>query len=114
LIRFVLTAAHCVPNPEGLDVEVILGNLYGREFFWFQKIICILGAHDIRTISESKTLRLRAVTVSVHDQYAADFRQGFVVYDFALLELNETVNFLSLPPHKTHPHAGARIYRNRG
>ena len=65
--------------------------------FGFKKVICILGAHD-RTLSELTTLRLRAVSVSVHDQYTADIRQGFVVYDFALLELNEPVNF-SLYPH---------------
>ena len=65
--------------------------------FGFKKNICILGAHD-RTLSELTTLRLRAVSISVHDQYTADIRQGFVLYDFALLELNENVNF-SLYPH---------------
>jgi hypothetical protein len=61
-------------------------------------MICILGAHDIRTLSELMTLRLRAVSVSVHDQYAKDVKKGFVVYDFALIELKEPVNF-SLYPH---------------
>eukprot|EP00092_Neocalanus_flemingeri_P080222 GFUD01100054.1.p1 GENE.GFUD01100054.1~~GFUD01100054.1.p1 ORF type:complete len:403 (+),score=68.03 GFUD01100054.1:140-1348(+) len=79
--RFVLTAAHCVPKPTGIDVTVILGE------------------HSIRNKLESRLLRIKAQPpFIVHEQFEINIRAGYVIYDFALLRLFKQVNF-NLYPH---------------
>merc|ERR1711936_684566 len=78
--KFVLTAAHCVPQPTGMEVDVVLGE------------------HNIRTKTESRELRRKAVPpFLVHNEFEENRRLGFVVYDFALLKLSERINFQQYP-----------------
>eukprot|EP00092_Neocalanus_flemingeri_P043676 GFUD01048201.1.p1 GENE.GFUD01048201.1~~GFUD01048201.1.p1 ORF type:complete len:304 (+),score=48.95 GFUD01048201.1:30-941(+) len=79
--RFVLTAAHCVPESRGIDVNVILGE------------------HSIRDKSESRKLRIKAQPpFLVHNQYEKNIQAGYVIFDFTLLRLSQQVNF-KLYPH---------------
>jgi len=80
--RFVLTAAHCVDKPTGIDVEVILGE------------------HNTNRNSETQELRIRAKPpFIVHDSYSSNLvgSPSFVVYDFTLIKLSTSVDFSQFP-----------------
>eukprot|EP00092_Neocalanus_flemingeri_P107358 GFUD01137800.1.p1 GENE.GFUD01137800.1~~GFUD01137800.1.p1 ORF type:complete len:395 (-),score=97.10 GFUD01137800.1:165-1349(-) len=79
--RFVVTAAHCIPLSADMDITVYLGE------------------HNTRTSQETTTFKTtaRPYRYQKHWSYKLDRKKGNLVYDFALLELTEPVDWARYP-----------------
>merc|ERR1712112_314698 len=70
--RWVLSAAHCVPSRHPSSVQIVLGE------------------HDFSKTDETESIRRKVKQIVTHSDYMVESPQD---YDFALLELEEPVDF---------------------
>ena len=72
--QWILTAAHCTQDKSPSDIEVLLGE------------------HDLHNSSETSVFRMTIAHIEDHPKY----NSSTLNYDFSLLKIKETVDFMTL------------------